>query len=123
MSSDQNVIPAGASAAVLQSSESIPDSSISVNGPNFEDKLTLSQFLQSYERIGFQATSFGKAVGIVNRMVRLGKTRIVSISQVTSRGLGVYRMTHLMKMNQIIGQTLKSALKHDVKFSWDTLQI
>ncbi|KAG1770090.1 Deoxyhypusine synthase [Suillus occidentalis] len=48
-------VPAEASAAVLQPSEPIPDSAI-------------SEFLKSYERIGFQASSLGRAIDIVNRM-------------------------------------------------------
>ena len=71
MGSDQTSVPTGASAAVLQPSESVPDSAVSVQGPNFEKPLSLPGFLESYERIGFQATSFGKAIGIVNRMVSL----------------------------------------------------
>ncbi|KAH7930080.1 Deoxyhypusine synthase [Leucogyrophana mollusca] len=61
-------VPAGASAAVLQPSEPIPASAISVQGPNFEQNLSLQEFLKSYERIGFQANSLGKAIDIVNRM-------------------------------------------------------
>lgn len=63
-------VPAEASAAVLQPSEPIPDSAISVQGPDLEKKLSLQEFLKSYERIGFQASSLGRAIDIVNRMVR-----------------------------------------------------
>jgi deoxyhypusine synthase len=61
--------PAGASAAVLQHSEPIPEYAVSVQGPNFDEPLSLQDFLKSYERIGFQANSLGKAINIVNRMV------------------------------------------------------
>jgi deoxyhypusine synthase len=61
-------VPAGASAAVLQPSEPISDSAISVQGPDLEKKLSLPEFLKSYERIGFQASSLGRAIDIVNRM-------------------------------------------------------
>ncbi|KIK48837.1 hypothetical protein CY34DRAFT_797620 [Suillus luteus UH-Slu-Lm8-n1] len=61
-------VPAEASAAVLQPSEPIPDSAISVQGPDLEKKLSLQEFLKSYERIGFQASSLGRAIDIVNRM-------------------------------------------------------
>ncbi|KAH7916092.1 DHS-like NAD/FAD-binding domain-containing protein [Hygrophoropsis aurantiaca] len=61
-------VPAGASAAVLQPSEPIPETAVSVQGPNFEQNLSLQEFLKSYERIGFQANSLGKAIDIVNRM-------------------------------------------------------
>jgi deoxyhypusine synthase len=43
---------------------------ISVQGPNFDVPLSLQEFIGSYERIGFQATSLGKAIEVVNRMVR-----------------------------------------------------
>jgi deoxyhypusine synthase len=62
-------VPAEASAAVLQPSEPISDSAISVQGPDFEKKLSLQELLKSYERIGFQASSLGRAIEIVNRMV------------------------------------------------------
>jgi deoxyhypusine synthase len=62
-------VPAQASAAVLQPSEPISDSAISVQGPDLEKNLSLQDLLKSYERIGFQASSLGRAIDIVNRMV------------------------------------------------------
>ena len=62
-------VPGGAAAAILQPSQPIPDDAISVQGPNFEKPMSLQGFLQSYERIGFQANSLGKAIHIVNQMV------------------------------------------------------
>jgi deoxyhypusine synthase len=64
-------IPAGASAAVLKPSDPIPDDAISVEGPNFDLPLNLASLLESYKRIGFQANSLGKAIDIVNKMVRV----------------------------------------------------
>ncbi|KAK2466183.1 hypothetical protein APHAL10511_001825 [Amanita phalloides] len=61
-------IPKAASAAVLQPSGPVPDNSVSVQGPCFDSALSLQQFLASYDRIGFQATSLGRAIDIVNRM-------------------------------------------------------
>ncbi len=61
-------VPGGAAAAILQPSQPIPDNAISVQGPNFEKPLSLQGFLQSYERIGFQANSLGKAIHIVDQM-------------------------------------------------------
>ncbi|THH11256.1 hypothetical protein EW145_g782 [Phellinidium pouzarii] len=63
----QNV-PSGASAAVLQASQPIPDDAVSVEGPNFDKELGLQDLLGSYERIGFQATSLGRAIHIVDKM-------------------------------------------------------
>ncbi|CCM04041.1 uncharacterized protein FIBRA_06199 [Fibroporia radiculosa] len=62
-------IPAGASAAVLKPSEPIPeDVAVSVEGPNFDQPISLQHLLQSYKRIGFQASSLAKAIEIVNKM-------------------------------------------------------
>ncbi|PPQ63872.1 hypothetical protein CVT24_009498 [Panaeolus cyanescens] len=62
-------IPQGAAAAVLLPSAPVPDTAVSVQGPNFDQPLDLDQFLNSYERIGFQANSLGKAINIVNKML------------------------------------------------------
>lgn len=48
----------------------IPASSVPVQGPDFEKEPSLNELLESYSRIGFQASSFGKAVEIVREMVR-----------------------------------------------------
>ncbi|PPQ94951.1 hypothetical protein CVT25_003923 [Psilocybe cyanescens] len=61
-------IPSGAAAAILQPSHPVPDDSVSVQGPDFDKPQSLDSFLQSYERIGFQANSLGKAIKIVNEM-------------------------------------------------------
>lgn len=64
-------VPSGASAAVLLHSEPVADTAVSVQGPNFEEGASdLQHLLSSYERIGFQATSLGRAIEIVNKMVR-----------------------------------------------------
>ena len=69
MASTANIPPTCASAAVLKPSEPMPEYAVSVQGPDFDEPLSLQDFLKSYERIGFQANSLGKAIGIVNRMV------------------------------------------------------
>ncbi|KAH9894469.1 Deoxyhypusine synthase [Cubamyces lactineus] len=66
--SPTNVIPSGASAAVLKPSEPMPEFAVSVEGPNFEEEVSLQRLLESYKRIGFQANSLGKAIEIVNKM-------------------------------------------------------
>lgn len=60
--------PSSASAAVLLPSDPIPDTAVSVQGPNFDNPLTIQELLESYERIGFQANSLGQAISIVNKM-------------------------------------------------------
>ena len=62
-------VPAGASSAVLRPSDPVSEGAVSVQGPNFDNPLDLQQFISSYERIGFQANSLGKAIHIVNKMV------------------------------------------------------
>ena len=64
-----SLLPHGASAAVLKQSEPVPDEAVAVQGPNFDERPTLDTLLDSYERIGFQANSLGKAINIVNKMV------------------------------------------------------
>ncbi|KII94837.1 hypothetical protein PLICRDRAFT_33653 [Plicaturopsis crispa FD-325 SS-3] len=60
-------LPAGAE-AILKRSDPVDPNAVAVQGPSFEDPLSLQQFLASYERIGFQANSLGKAIDVVNRM-------------------------------------------------------
>jgi deoxyhypusine synthase len=72
------MIPADASAAVLKPSDPIPDDAVSIQGPNFDNKQSFSEFMGSYERIGFQASSFGAAIKIVNKMVCAGCVRYVA---------------------------------------------
>jgi deoxyhypusine synthase len=62
-------VPSGAQAAILKESEPVPSDAVPVRGPDFESQISLQGFLKSYENIGFQATSFGRAVEIVNHMV------------------------------------------------------
>ena len=64
-------VPAAVTAALYKPSEYIFDTAISVHGPDFEKDLSLQDLLASNERIGFQATNFGRAINIVNRMVGL----------------------------------------------------
>ena len=64
-----SLIPQGASAAILKQSEPVSDEAVAVQGPNFDERQTLETLLDSYERIGFQANSLGKAINIVNKMV------------------------------------------------------
>ena len=73
-------VPAGASSAVLKLSDPISTDVVSVQGPNFDDSLDLQQFISSYERIGFQANSLGKAIHIINKMVRAVQCMLVALT-------------------------------------------
>ena len=66
-------IPSQASAAVLQPSEPISSDAVHVEGPNFDTNPSLHDLLGSYERIGFQATSLGRAIRIVDKMVSVSE--------------------------------------------------
>ena len=65
-----STVPASAAAAVMMHSEPMPDDAVPVVGPNFDNPISLQQLLDSYKRIGFQANHLGKAIDIVNKMVR-----------------------------------------------------
>lgn len=63
--------PASAAAAVLGRSESLPEGTPIVRGYDFEgDEVDYDALFASYATTGFQATNFGKAIEIVNHMVR-----------------------------------------------------
>ncbi|EAU84757.1 deoxyhypusine synthase [Coprinopsis cinerea okayama7 len=62
------MIPSGASAAVLKPSDPIPNDAVPIEGPSFDTPISFQDFVGSYERIGFQASSFATAVNIVNKM-------------------------------------------------------
>lgn len=70
-------VPSQASAAVLQPSEPVSSDAISVKGPQFDNNLSLQDLLQSYERIGFQATSLGRAIRIVDKMVSAAEDHLI----------------------------------------------
>ncbi|GBE79441.1 Deoxyhypusine synthase [Sparassis latifolia] len=63
-----SAIPSDASAAILKPSEPMPEYAVSVEGPNFDEPMSLHQLLGSYKRIGFQANSLAKAIEIVDKM-------------------------------------------------------
>ena len=76
--------PPGATAAVLAPSAPIPQDAVPVVGPNFEGKVDLASLLQSYNTIGFQASSFGEAVNIVNQMVSDFREILFNLSYFTA---------------------------------------
>lgn len=84
-------IPSGASSAVLKPSDPVPEDAVTVQGPNFDEPLTLDAFLSSYERIGFQANHLGRAINVVNKMVRRTFDSHFSSPETVFRGNGVCR--------------------------------
>jgi deoxyhypusine synthase len=91
-------VPLGASSAVLRPSEPVGDAAVAVKGPNFDNNLSFAEFIDSYNKIGFQATSLGQAIDIVNKMVG-GPSRIYAFSGTLflSSVLGGFLMIRLWK--------------------------
>ena len=73
-------VPQDASNAVLLPSHPIPVDTLSVEGPNFECAFSVDELLGSYERIGFQATSLGRAIQVVDKMVSNPYPKLFSMS-------------------------------------------
>lgn len=88
MAAAQSTIPSGASSAVLKPSDPVPEDAVTVQGPNFDEHLTLNDFLSSYERIGFQANHLGRAINVVNKMVRPALYSHFDLSNTVLRGSG-----------------------------------
>ncbi|KAF0560680.1 Deoxyhypusine synthase [Gigaspora margarita] len=61
-------VPTVAAQAVLVKSASMPDNATTVIGPDFNQNHSLKDLLNSYSRIGFQATSVGQAINVINQM-------------------------------------------------------
>lgn len=62
--------PSSATAAVLATSESLPEGTPVVRGYDFEsESVDYDALFASYVTTGFQATNFGKAIEIVNHML------------------------------------------------------
>lgn len=66
-------IPSGAAAAVLKPSDPVPEEAKPVQGIDFNNyaqrSITIDELVGGMENMGFQATSVGKAVRIINDMV------------------------------------------------------
>jgi deoxyhypusine synthase len=63
--------PSSAQQSVLMPSTPMPIDSVEVKGYDFNQGVDYSAMLrESYFRTGFQATEFGRAINVVNEMVR-----------------------------------------------------
>ena len=70
--SAQNVnssAPNVAEAAVLLQSVEMPEDAVLIQGPDFNQKLSLSDLMGSYKSMGFQASGLGEAIDIIKEMV------------------------------------------------------
>lgn len=67
--------PSGATGAVLKASDPVPESAVPVKGLDFDAfadrNITVAELVENLASVGFQATSIGQAVNIVNGMVRI----------------------------------------------------
>lgn len=65
--------PSGATDAVLKPSDPVPDGAMPVKGFEFDDfkdrNVTVPEMLEGMTQMGFQASSIGQAVQIVDGMV------------------------------------------------------
>jgi deoxyhypusine synthase len=65
--------PSGATEAVLKPSEPVPEGAKEVQGIDFNQyakrSITVEELIGGYANMGFQATSVGEAVRIINDMV------------------------------------------------------
>lgn len=117
--------PAAAAAAVLVHSQPVPEDAVPIRGPDFDSPLDLNTLLGGYERIGFQATSLGRAIHIVNKMA---STLFFSQNKPNSNRptfsvLGVFRMNHSPRTSLPTTSPQRFALQPSVQFSLGTLQI
>lgn len=67
--------PSGATDAVLKPSDPIPEGAVPVKGLDFDAfadrNVTVAELVENLAKVGFQASSIGQAVDIVNGMVGL----------------------------------------------------
>lgn len=72
---NEGAAPAGATDAVLKPSEPVPADAKEVQGIDFNQyanrSITVEELIAGYASMGFQATSVGEAVRIINGMVSL----------------------------------------------------
>lgn len=67
--------PSAATDAVLKPSDPIPEGAVPVKGLDFDSfadrNVTVAELVENLAKVGFQASSIGQAVDIVNGMVGL----------------------------------------------------
>ncbi|KIY73727.1 Deoxyhypusine synthase [Cylindrobasidium torrendii FP15055 ss-10] len=97
-------VPSAASAAVLQASEPISTDAVPVQGPNFEKPFSLQDFISSYETIGFQANSLGRAIDIVNKM-RKWRLSDEPVADDEDEDLKTHESRSQVKCNVFLGYT------------------
>ena len=72
-----------------------------VKGPNLDKKITLQEFLNSYETTGFQATNLGRAIKIVEDMIKQ-KSKIILVFTGNAISSGLREIiTYLVKQKKV----------------------
>jgi hypothetical protein len=86
--------PTGATDAVLKPSAPVPDGSREVQGIDFNQyaarSITVEELVGGYANMGFQATSVGEAVRIINDMVSLFSPMCAALAPWMRRTIGAY---------------------------------
>lgn len=95
MAAPSQNVPSDVAAAVLKPSDPVPEGSQPVKGIDFNDyaqrKITVEDLVGGMANMGFQATSVGEAVRIINNMVSYeiarGKMKQFSWKRILTRRL------------------------------------
>lgn len=86
--------PSGATDAVLKPSDPVPEGAIPVQGLDFNEyadrNITVAELVDNMSDMGFQASSIGKAVEIINGMVCRWLAKVVAskADRILTSGLG-----------------------------------
>lgn len=107
--------PQSALEAVFVPSEQVPADAEIVKGYDFNQGIDYSLLMESYRRIGYQATSMGQAIEILNRMVML--------VAFMSSWLGGYQMIPSCQMNHPNSKILSYDQLPNAKSFWAILLI
>ncbi|GJJ78513.1 deoxyhypusine synthase [Entomortierella parvispora] len=70
MSGLQDSLPSSTQEAVFVASTQMPEDSVVIKGPDFNQTLSLDALLSTFITSGFQASAIGKAIEIINEMRR-----------------------------------------------------
>ncbi|KAL0248408.1 hypothetical protein GEMRC1_003644 [Eukaryota sp. GEM-RC1] len=82
-------LPTLATSSVLLPSQDLPSDAVPVEGYKWDGPLDYNKLLQSYATSGFQASNFGSAVDVINKMTLcfLTKNRMVDVVVSTAGGV------------------------------------
>lgn len=101
--------PTEAQDAVLKPSEPVPEGAVPVQGLDFDAfadrNVTVAELVENLKAVGFQATSIGQAVDIVNGMVS-SQSRCLYPARVDLRPSGLGGTRRLAKRQQSFSATL-----------------